>query len=874
MFPADHARWGYWLSAGVLIAAFLLQSFFASRIKSPVYDEPAHIAAGLSYLETGEFIANPQHPPLLKEMSALSLLLAGVRWPESAEARQLIDGGRDQLVWPVGNAIIAANGPDKVMFWSRLPFILLAALLGILLYVWGREMVGPTAALGALFLYALDPSVLAHSYLVTTDAGLAAFTVVFLWALWRYVRDPSLKRLLLCGLALGAVLGTKFSAILLLPVGAVLLLAAVRWLPEPVSGGPRIGPDSPGPGSSGPKHKKSHRASGRAKRAERAPEPAWWRSRQLSKFAVAAGAFLAMCLVAAVVIQALYFFSSDPFLYVAGLRRVNADHNPNYLAFMAGQLQHRFRSYFAVAYLLKEPAASILLAGLGLVVLVRSKTITVLRKLFLLLPPAALFAGYTIAADDVGIRYIIPALPFAFLAGGVGLEALIRNRSLGGRWLAAVLCVWMVVAAAGIYPDHLSYFNEAACLLQDPRQIGLDGGSRCGTLWLDESNVDWGQGLKQLKAWMDQHARGRTLHLAYHGYFPPEGYGVSHKEIGMPDLVGNPAPGLYVFSAHHVARIPALAKKLGSDAGQWLRRIPPTAIVGHSLYVYDIPQGSAAAPGHRFACTDYTQGKVFLVDDRGKVEWSYDAPHANDIWVLPNGNLLFNTGHGVKEVTRDKKVVFSYESTSEVYACQRLPNGNTFIGECNAGRLLEVNRAGQVVRQIRLLPEGKDGGSAYMRNARKLANGNYLVAHYEDQVVREYDPDGKVVWQVAAPGGPHSAVRLPDGNTLIASADRDGAPARVFEVAPDGRTIWEVRGEELPGISLKFMAGLHRLPNGNTVMSNWLGHGQFGKGPHLIEVTRDKRVVWTFADHQTMKTISSVEILDVPGDSIAGTVLH
>jgi outer membrane protein assembly factor BamB len=284
--------------------------------------------------------------------------------------------------------------------------------------------------------------------------------------------------------------------------------------------------------------------------------------------------------------------------------------------------------------------------------------------------------------------------------------------------------------------------------------------------------------------------------------------------------------------------------------------------------------GAAAAQGHRFACTDYTQGKVFVVDEAGRVEWTYDAPNANDIWVLPNGNLLFNTGHGVKEVTRDRRVVFSYESTSEVYACQRLPNGNTFIGESNAGRLLEVNPAGQIVRQIRLLPEGQDGGSAYMRNARQLANGHYLVSHYRDQVVREYDREGRVVWQVPAPGGPHSAVRLPDSNTLIASGDRDGAPARVFEVTSDGRTVWEVRGDELPGISLKFMAGLHRLPNGNTVMSNWLGHGQFGKAPQLIEVTRDKRVVWTFADHKTMKTISSVEILDVAGDAVAGTVLH
>jgi len=317
---------------------------------------------------------------------------------------------------------------------------------------------------------------------------------------------------------------------------------------------------------------------------------------QVRRLAVAAGAFLAMCLVAAVVVQALYFFSSDPFLYVAGFERVNADHYSDYLAFMAGQLQHRFLSYFAVAYLLKEPVASILLAALGLVVLVRSKTITVLRKLFLLLPPAVLFAGYTLAADDAGIRYIVPCLPFAFLAGGVGLEALVRNRSLGGRWLAAALCAWIVVAAAGIYPDHLSYFNETACLLQDPGKIGLDGGSRCGPLWLDESNVDWGQGLKQLRAWMDQHGGGRTIHLGYHGSFPPENYGLTYQKIGMPDLVGNPAPGLYVFSAHLVARVPVLAERLGSDAGQWLRRTAPAAIVGHSLYVYDIAHGATAGP--------------------------------------------------------------------------------------------------------------------------------------------------------------------------------------------------------------------------------------------------------------------------------------
>ena len=281
----------------------------------------------------------------------------------------------------------------------------------------------------------------------------------------------------------------------------------------------------------------------------------------------------------------------------------------------------------------------------------------------------------------------------------------------------------------------------------------------------------------------------------------------------------------------------------------------------------------APATQHRFACSDYSQGKVFIVSAEGKVEWEYRAPSCNDLWVLPNGNLLFVTGHGVKEVARDNRVVFSYETKSEVYACQRLPNGNTFVGECNAGRLLEIEPSGKIVKEIRLLPEGKDGGHAYIRNARRLENGHYLVAHYGQQIVKEYDADGKQVREIPALGGPHSAVRLANGNTLIAVGDRPKG-SRVFEVDPSGKTVWEVTSQDLPGISLKFMTGLQRLPNGNTVMTNWLGHGQFGKAPHVIEVTPDKKVVWTFADHKTMKTISSIQLLDVPGDVTKWEIAH
>jgi hypothetical protein len=202
-----------------------------------------------------------------------------------------------------------------------------------------------------------------------------------------------------------------------------------------------------------------------------------------------------------------------------------------------------------------------------------------------------------------------------------------------------------------------------------------------------------------------------------------------------------------------------------------------------------------------------------------------------------------------------------------------LADGKTFVGECTLARLLEIGADGRISREVRLLPAGKDGGHAFMRNARRLANGNFLVAHYGGHVVKEYDPAGRVLREIPAKGGPHSVVRLPDGNTLVSCGDQPGG-SRVFEVDPTGAVAWEVKGEELPGISLKFIAGVHRLPNGNTVICNWLGHGQFGKAPHLVEITRDKQVAWTYADHRLFRTISSVQILDLPGNPPAATLLH
>jgi len=580
------------LAAGLLAIVFLGQAWTASLLKSPTSDEPPHIAGGVSYVNTGRIVVNLQHPPLLKEVSGLSLKIgAGVGWPDTEFSRALMQG-RSELEWPVGNSIIHEHGADKVLFWARLPFLLLGALGAVVLYLWGRQLAGSLAALGAVLLYVLDPTIVAHSQLVTTDCGLAVLTILFLYALRRYLHRPDVKRLVLCGLALGAALTAKFSAVMLIPIAAVLLLAALRWPPRRDTAGEGGNPDwartganrnAPCPCGSGKKFKNCH-GSEPARKADRL---AWLRPGPRPGIGWALSAGAVMFAVAVVVIEAVYLFPSDPFLYLTGYQRVNADHTPDFLAYLAGRLEPHFLSYYLVAYLFKAPLAAILLAGFGLFRLFRDDAMPVLDRLFLLLPPAVMFAGYSIMTDDLGVRYIIPALPFLHLLGGMGLAALVRSGSSWKRAVAAALGLWLTVAAAGIYPDHLAYFNEMACALDHPAWIGWDGGTRCGPAWLNDSNVDWGQGLKQLKTWLDQNAPGRKVRMAYFGIYPPVGYGIDWEKVEAPELM-SPTPGLYVVSAHMVAFVPAFGRQYEGGRGQWLRTTPPKAIVGHSYYIYDI----------------------------------------------------------------------------------------------------------------------------------------------------------------------------------------------------------------------------------------------------------------------------------------------
>lgn len=265
----------------------------------------------------------------------------------------------------------------------------------------------------------------------------------------------------------------------------------------------------------------------------------------------------------------------------------------------------------------------------------------------------------------------------------------------------------------------------------------------------------------------------------------------------------------------------------------------------------------------------HDRGKVAILDARGKVEWEFTSRcDGHDIALLPDGNVLLALGPAtVGEVNRDKKVVWKYESKPkpgykgrvEVHAFQRLDKGITMIAESGNRRIIEVDRDGKIVHELPLTVERPDAHRD-TRMVRKLENGNYLVCHEADGKIREYDPTGKVVWTYAldlagrkrSPGhGPEGhgtevfgAVRLANGNTLIGGGNNN----RVIEVDRDGKIVWSIGHDELPGIRLAWVTTLQVLPTGNVIVGNCHAGPDH---PQLFEVTREKKVVWTFKDFKT-----------------------
>ena len=428
MFPINAGR----LGVAVLLAALFLQEVLSMRLLTASSDEAEHLSAGYSYLETGDFRLNPQHPPLIKTLAAVPLLFLDTRF-NLDDPNWKSDPPR---AVPFGVNFLYTNDADRLLFWGRLPIVFLSLLLGVYVYKWARELFGTPAGLMALFLYSFCPNIIAHSRVVTMDVGLSCFFLISLYYLWRFVREGGNGNRLAAGAALGLALASKFSAVILLPTFALILAAAVFW---------------PSDVQLFLQRQQTARGAKRKARQHIVFAPIDLRSRVTS----AAYVYLLILFVAGLVVYAAYFFPSDPLFYWKGASLVNKDHNPEYQYYLLGHFkQGRWWYYFLLAFLIKTPVPTLILLALSLALYKSYHRESWLDEAFLILPTLIFVALTSALADDIGLRYLLPIYPLIFIFVSRLASFFFRNR------LQAVLAVsigaWYLFAGLHMYPDYLA----------------------------------------------------------------------------------------------------------------------------------------------------------------------------------------------------------------------------------------------------------------------------------------------------------------------------------------------------------------------------------------------------------------------------------
>lgn len=327
-----------------------------------------------------------------------------------------------------------------------------------------------------------------------------------------------------------------------------------------------------------------------------------------------------------------------------------------------------------------------------------------------------------------------------------------------------------------------------------------------------------------------------------------------------------------------------------------------------------IPATLAEEVRHSFLTADSSKGRIAIIGEDGKTQWETKIGPLHDLHLLPSGNVLFqkNWTHIVEVNPKTDKIVWEYDSAKpkivrsqthqrpniqkiEVHAFQRLENGRTMIVESGATRIIEVNEKGQVVFEMPMVVS-KPHPHRDTRLVRKLAGGNYLVCHEGDGVVREYKPvrtlevppaeasgiRAEIVWEYEIPlfgrepakgHGPEAfgnqcfcALRLPSGNTLIST----GNGHSIIEVTPQKEIVWKIEQHDLPGITLAWVTTLEVLPGGNIVIGNCHAGPN---NPQIIEVDRDKNVVWTFHDfHRFGNALTNTQILTTNGRPVSDSI--
>jgi len=562
----------------LLLVAIPVQAVSSLVRESATFDEGSHLSSAYEYLVTGVFRQHLDHPPLADQMAAFPLLFLKLQLPtDEASQKSLIRFGNRFVYRNVRDA-------DTILLWGRLPVVLLTILLGWAVFSWGRELGRPGAGLLALFLCVFDPNILAHGRLATNDLAVTCFSFITVYCFWKLLKNPGWANVIWTGLAFGAAQASKFSAVLLAPI---LMLLAALWLLS----GHEVRAPFPPPGS-----------------RLLSQRPGLFRACAL------ATTLLVIFLIGFALVWADYRFEVGTVLteerklswldeqleeptvrylfqklpvpapkYFYGLAVKYTHTEAGRPAFLMGKLSSEgWWYYFLIAFLIKTPIPLLILLTIATIRTAVRRTSFWRRDAFLLVPALLWFGVNSSSGFNLGYRHILPVLPLLFVfAGQVVAAERVRWRSVIVG-LVSLLCAWQLVGTLRVHPHYLAYFNE------------LVGGPENGYHYLVDSNLDWGQDLKGLGAYLK--AQGiDQIELSYFGTADPAYYGIRYTclpsfgilskdkcpiEPGFQDRAG-----VFAVSATHLQGV-YLDDPHTFD---WLQERKPEAVIGYSIFVYRMP---------------------------------------------------------------------------------------------------------------------------------------------------------------------------------------------------------------------------------------------------------------------------------------------
>lgn len=513
--------------SGVAIAS-------AMRNTSTTFDEIVFMAGGARGFETGNWSIAPEHPPLVQYLYGLPVYLAGPAYPDESNVQpEVMAAAAYRYQYAQSFFWTSGNDPERLAFLGRLPALLCALALVLLVFLYTRSMAGSGGALLAAGLTAVLPDVLAHGGVAYNDVPVALAMLGAVWAIDEALRSPAPGRALLAGLLIALALAVKNSAVALAPIAvALLVLESVR----------------------------------------RRRDTGWWRAVSLSTVLVLVSAWLTLALV--------YRgdFALAEYRYALGFAfgHVTEMSVPSFL--LGERSLHGWWYFFPVAFLFKTSAGFHVLLALGTITLLlqarREPARILASQLRAPLVALLVFGALLVRSDlNIGFRYALPALPLLCTLTGAGITRLWPTATRPLRTVIVGAAIWAVIHVGSYYPWFLSYVSEYGPGRDENHSVLVD------------SSLDWGQGLLALRDAMQEHDIP-SVYLSYFGSALPAGYGIRY--VPLPSFfVLPPGPPLErppVWIA--VSATNLSGTYFAGDPFEQMRKARPDLIVANTIFLY------------------------------------------------------------------------------------------------------------------------------------------------------------------------------------------------------------------------------------------------------------------------------------------------